>query len=67
MNAPNVIAEVVDTFFNERPAPKRVPAVISVKLTRRHLDMLKRGCMLAFRAGETQVLVTVTDPERQPR
>lgn len=52
----NPVAEILDTFFNKRPAPKS-PRVIKVRLTKKQIAQVAAGGVLQFNAGDAQILV----------
>lgn len=59
----NPIAEVIDTFFNGRPAPKGTPAKIRVRLNQKQMADLAAGRTLRFNAGTAEV--TILPPPRR--
>jgi hypothetical protein len=58
-NATNPIAEILDTFFNGRPAPKRVPKKVRIALPAAQLAELLAGKRLRFKAGEVEFTIEV--------
>ena len=51
MTLQNPIAEIMDTFFNGRPAPKASPQTVRVRLTAEQIAALMQGKNLKFKAG----------------
>jgi hypothetical protein len=52
----NPLAEVIDTFFNGRPAPKDAQ-VLRVLLTKKQIQQLQNGATLRFAANNIQILI----------
>lgn len=57
MTASNPVAEVLDTFFNGRPAPKQ-PKLIRVRLSQAQIQSLANGKPLQFLANGTLIVVS---------
>jgi hypothetical protein len=58
----NPVAEVLDTFFNGRPAPKSGVGKVDVHLTRKQLGQLALGRKLTFKAGAATIIVIPPEP-----
>jgi len=54
----NPVAEIMDVFFNGRPAPKD-NGVIRVQIKADHLRHLENGGHLLFTANGTKIIVTL--------
>lgn len=54
----NPIAEIMDTFFNGRPAPKD-PKAIRVQVTDEQIGHLQNGGKLLFTANGMQIIVSL--------
>lgn len=59
----NPVAEIMDTFFNGRPAPKDDPKTVRVKLSQRQMRQLRQGDVLRFVANGTAILISAPQPE----
>jgi hypothetical protein len=55
----NGIAEIIDTFFNGRPAPGSQPKQMRVQLTNEQMGLIASGVVLHFRAGDAEILVSI--------
>jgi hypothetical protein len=53
----NPVAEIMDTFFNGRPAPKDSPDKIHVHLTPVQMAALELGKSLRFKAAGASIII----------
>lgn len=53
----NPVAEVLDTFFNGRPAPARTPETVRIRLTSELLRLLGDGKTLRFVAAGQEIVI----------
>jgi hypothetical protein len=60
----NFAAECLDTFFNGRPAPKRTPDQVRIRLSRVLMADLVAGKPLKFRASGVEI--DLVPPARRP-
>lgn len=56
----NIVAEMMDVFFNGRPAPKDTTPLIRLKITREQLRDIENGKQHLFEARNgTRILVVL--------